>query len=107
MMSITDSQLFLLIKTARPKQWLKNLALYASLVFSGFFFYKPGIGPSYFYLVTYAFIIFCLLTSSTYILNDLIDVEADRKHPLRKIDLWRQENCQFQSLFSLSLFVWL
>ena len=84
MMSITDSQLFLLIKTARPKQWLKNLALYASLVFSGFFFYKPGIGPSYFYLVTYAFIIFCLLTSSTYILNDLIDVEADPKHPFKK-----------------------
>jgi len=83
-MSIIDNQLFLLIKTARPKQWLKNLALYASLIFSGFFFYKPTTGPSYFYLVTYAFIIFCLLTSSTYILNDLIDIEADRKHPFKK-----------------------
>jgi hypothetical protein len=47
-MTITDNQLFLLIKTARPKQWLKNLAVYASLVFSGFFFFKPTIGHSYF-----------------------------------------------------------
>jgi len=83
-MPITDNHLFLLLKTARPKQWLKNLAVYASLVFSGFFFYKPVTGPSYFYLVSYAFLIFCLLTSSTYILNDLIDVEADRKHPFKK-----------------------
>jgi len=84
MISITNNHLFLLIKTARPKQWLKNLAVYAALVFSGFFFYKPVAGPSYFYLVSYSFIIFCLLTSSTYILNDLIDVEADRKHPFKK-----------------------
>jgi 4-hydroxybenzoate polyprenyltransferase len=83
-MPITDNHLFLLIKTARPKQWLKNLALYASLIFSGFFFYQPANGPSYFYLVSYAFIIFSLLTSSTYILNDLIDIEADRKHPFKK-----------------------
>jgi 4-hydroxybenzoate polyprenyltransferase len=83
-MPITDNHLFLLIKTARPKQWLKNLALYASLIFSGFFFYQPTNGPSYFYLVSYAFIIFSLLTSSTYILNDLIDIEADRKHPFKK-----------------------
>lgn len=78
------NQLFLLIKTARPKQWLKNLAVYAALIFSGFFFFKPVDGHPYFYLVTYAFIIFCLLTSSTYILNDLIDIEADRKHPFKK-----------------------
>lgn len=83
-MPITNNHFYLLIKTARPKQWLKNLAVYASLVFSGFFFFKPATGPSYFYLVSYTFLIFCLLTSSTYILNDLIDVEADRKHPFKK-----------------------
>ncbi len=78
------NQLFLLIKTARPKQWIKNLAIYASLIFSGFFFFKPVDGYPYFYSVTYAFIIFCLLTSSTYIMNDLIDIKADRKHPFKK-----------------------
>jgi hypothetical protein len=32
---------YLLLKTARPRQWIKNLALYAALVFSGFFFFTP------------------------------------------------------------------
>lgn len=83
-MSITDHSLFLLIKTARPKQWLKNFALYAALIFSGFFFYQPVDGPAYFWIVSYAFVIFCLLTSSIYIINDLIDVTADRAHPFKK-----------------------
>ena len=83
-MTITDSPLFLLIKAARPKQWLKNFALYAALIFSGFFFYQPSDGPAYFWLVSYAFFIFCLLTSSVYLLNDIIDIKADRAHPFKK-----------------------
>ena len=72
------------IKSARPRQWIKNFALYASLIFSGFFFYVPSDGPAYFLVVTNAFLIFCLLTSSVYILNDVFDYEADRKHPFKK-----------------------
>jgi len=83
-MSISDNPIFLLIKTARPKQWLKNFALYAALIFSGFFFYNPVDGPAYFWMVSYAFFIFCLLTSSIYIVNDLIDIKADRAHPFKK-----------------------
>ena len=83
-MTITDSPLFLLAKAARPKQWLKNFALYAALIFSGFFFYQPSDGPAYFWLVGYAFVIFCLLTSSVYLLNDIIDIKADRAHPFKK-----------------------
>lgn len=73
-----------LIKTARPRQWIKNLALYAALVFSGFFFFVPTDGPAYFLRVTSAFFIFCLLTSAVYIMNDIIDIEADRNHPFKK-----------------------
>lgn len=73
-----------IIKTARPQQWLKNVALYAALVFSGFFFYDPVDGPSYFSTVTFAFIIFCILTSSIYFVNDIVDYEADKKHPFKK-----------------------
>lgn len=73
-----------LIKTARPQQWLKNLALYASLVFSGFFFYDPLDGIPYFVIVSAAFLVFCLLTSSIYFINDIIDYEADRAHPFKK-----------------------
>lgn len=75
--------LFLIFKSARPLQWLKNVALYASLVFSGFFFFDPVDGPPYFFTVSLAFFIFCLLTSSIYIINDIIDFEADVKHPFK------------------------
>lgn len=79
-----DSSLFLLIKSLRPKQWLKNLAVYAALIFSGFFFYQEQGQAPYFVIVSYAFLIFCVLTSSIYLINDLIDIDLDRKHPFKK-----------------------
>jgi 4-hydroxybenzoate polyprenyltransferase len=79
-----DSTLYYLIKSLRPQQWLKNLALYAALVFSGFFFYVPTNGVPYFFTVTFAFIIFCLLTSTVYLINDIIDRKADQQHPFKK-----------------------
>jgi len=74
---------YYLIKSARPRQWVKNVSLYAALAFSGFFFYMPAGGPSYFITVTKAFLVFCVLTSSIYLLNDVIDKEADKKHPFK------------------------
>lgn len=79
-----NSTLFLLAKSARPTQWIKNFALYAPLIFSGFFFYSPMEGPSYFFTVTMAALVFSILTSSIYLINDLIDLEADRQHPFKK-----------------------
>lgn len=70
-----------LLKTARPRQWLKNVAVYAALVFSGFFFYQF---PLYFLRVTGAFFAFTFVTSAIYIINDIIDRESDRKHPFKK-----------------------
>lgn len=75
--------LYLILKSARPRQWIKNIALYAALVFSGFFFYVPQDGVPYFVTVTFAFFIFCLLTSAVYIINDIIDYKADRNHPFK------------------------
>ena len=79
-----DSLVYQLLKTARPRQWIKNLSLYAALIFSGFFFYVPATAPSYFTTVTYAFFIFCLLTSSIYFINDIFDYESDKEHPFKK-----------------------
>lgn len=79
-----DNLLFLLVKSFRPKQWLKNMAVYAALVFSGFFFYQEAGKVPYFVTVTFAFVIFCILTSSVYLINDLLDIESDRKHPFKK-----------------------
>ncbi len=76
--------LLAIIKTARPRQWLKNLAVFAALVFSGFFFYDPIDGYPYFILVSYAFVVFSVLTSGIYFINDIIDAEADRNHPFKR-----------------------
>lgn len=83
---MSDSLLSLpyyVFKSMRPRQWVKNLALYAALVFSGFFFFIPASGIPYAATVTYAFVIFCLLTSGIYVLNDVIDKPADANHPFK------------------------
>lgn len=76
--------IYSILRSIRPLQWLKNLALYAPLLFSGFFFYNPIDARSYFVTVTLGFLIFSLLTSSIYLINDILDVESDRKHPVKK-----------------------
>lgn len=68
-----------ILREIRPRQWIKNFSLYAALVFSGFFF-EPG----YFYYVTVGVIIFCMLSSSVYLINDIIDAPQDRLHPFKK-----------------------
>ena len=73
-------ELFLaLLKAVRPRQWLKNLALFAALVFGGFLFV-----PGNFVRVLEAAGIFTILASCTYLFNDLLDIESDRKHPFKK-----------------------
>jgi 4-hydroxybenzoate polyprenyltransferase len=68
-----------LIKTLRPRQWTKNIFLFAALVFDGKLFLLPDL------LRTLGgFGLFCLISSSIYIFNDLLDVEADRQHPVKK-----------------------
>lgn len=68
-----------LFKEARPRQALKNLALYTGLVFSGWLFI-----PEKFWTVTGSFLVFSLLTSAIYIFNDIKDLEQDRLHPFKK-----------------------
>lgn len=72
---------YYILKTARPRQWLKNAAVYAALVFSGFFFFRF---PTYLLQVTAVFFLFCFLSSAVYIINDIIDRESDRQHPFKK-----------------------
>jgi 4-hydroxybenzoate polyprenyltransferase len=60
----------------RPKQWTKNLVLFAGLLFS-----KNLLDPYLFLKTSLAFLLFCLLSSSVYLLNDVIDLESDKKHP--------------------------
>ncbi len=68
-----------IIKTMRPKQWTKNIVVYAALVFDGKF-----LEPDLFFKTTALFVFFCLVSSSVYLLNDLVDREKDRAHPLKR-----------------------
>lgn len=70
---------FWLFISARPRQWLKNLALFAPLVFEGVFF-----NPDKFLLTVFGFLIFSLVTSGIYIINDIIDLKSDLAHPFKK-----------------------
>lgn len=74
-----DSKVIAIIKTVRPRQWLKNLTIYAGLVFSGRLFEIDD-----FLLVTGAFLLFSFVASAIYIFNDLVDAPADRLHPFKK-----------------------
>ncbi|KKR57538.1 MAG: Phosphoribose diphosphate:decaprenyl-phosphate phosphoribosyltransferase [Candidatus Curtissbacteria bacterium GW2011_GWA1_40_47] len=69
---------FWLLVSSRPRQWLKNLAIYATLVFEGEFF-----NIDKFLLTTLGFAIFCVVTSGIYIINDIIDLEKDKHHPFK------------------------
>ena len=65
-----------LIDTLRPRQWTKNLVIFAGLIFDGQF-----LQPMPFLRVLAAALLFCLVSGVTYTINDLLDIEADKMHP--------------------------
>jgi 4-hydroxybenzoate polyprenyltransferase len=68
-----------LLRTMRPKQWTKNVFVYAGLVFDGqLLVLEP------FLRVTAVFFLLCFAASTVYIINDLVDIERDRQHPTKK-----------------------
>ena len=68
-----------LLQTMRPKQWSKNIFIFGALVFD-----KKLFVPTYFLKTLGAFVLFCLLSSMVYIINDLGDIEKDRQHPVKR-----------------------
>lgn len=73
------STLYQLIRTARPRQWLKNFAVFAPIVFAGLL-----LEPKNLELAVRAFFVFCALSSATYFMNDVVDAEKDKLHPIKK-----------------------
>ena len=69
-----------LVRTMRLRQWIKSAIVFAALVFDGKLFV-----PALFARTTMIFIAFCLLSSSVYIINDLVDMEKDRQHPRKRL----------------------
>lgn len=68
-----------LIETLRPRQWTKNLVIFAGLIFDGQF-----LQPYPFLRVLAAAILFCIISGVTYTINDLLDIEADSLHPQKQ-----------------------
>jgi 4-hydroxybenzoate polyprenyltransferase len=73
-------KLVLILKSARVGQWVKNVVVFAPIIFSGFLFVE-----GYLLRVMWAFGLFCLLSSSVYLFNDLVDLKKDRQHPFKKL----------------------
>ncbi|HEX8965269.1 MAG TPA: decaprenyl-phosphate phosphoribosyltransferase [Patescibacteria group bacterium] len=67
------------LKLMRPKQWIKNFAVFAAIVFTGQLF--NGLP---FLRVILAFIVFCGLSSAVYVINDIFDIQKDRMHPFKR-----------------------
>ena len=69
-----------LLRALRPVQWSKNLLLFVPMLTSHRFMDGARIGT-----VCLAFVAFCLVASAGYVLNDLLDLEADRRHPTKRL----------------------
>jgi len=65
------------LKALRPRQWTKNLVIFAAPLFA-FSINLPSLAGSFL-----AFVLFCCASSSFYLINDIADVESDRKHPVK------------------------
>lgn len=68
-----------LFEALRPAQWVKNLSLFAAAILNGQLLNFPVFLKS-----TLAFVVFCCLSSSSYLINDLIDIDKDKLHPFKK-----------------------
>jgi 4-hydroxybenzoate polyprenyltransferase len=68
-----------LITAMHPKRWLKNIFMFAALVFGMKLTMPDLIGRS-----VVAFVCLCLLSSASYLINDLVDTERDRYHPAKQ-----------------------
>ena len=73
------NKFFLYLRLLRINQWIKNGVIFTSIIFSGKLF-----DGDLFLKTLASFFIFCLLSSTSYVLNDIIDYPYDIKHPLKK-----------------------
>ncbi|OQY45802.1 MAG: decaprenyl-phosphate phosphoribosyltransferase [Anaerolineaceae bacterium 4572_78] len=68
-----------LLKTMRPKQWTKNVIIFAALVFDEKLFDIPSLINTLF-----GFVILCFISGTVYLINDIVDIEKDKAHPKKR-----------------------
>lgn len=71
---------FELLRAMRPKQWLKNIFVFAALVFSQQHLWLQWRSVT---VVAATFALFCVASSAIYLINDLVDIAHDRAHSIK------------------------
>ena len=69
-----------LVSAVRPKQWIKNLIIFGPLIFS-----LNLMDPARVLLTLRAIVTFCAISGAVYLLNDVIDRDRDRQHPIKRL----------------------
>lgn len=82
----------------RPRQWIKNFALFAPIIFTGELFTLPILEK-----VIWAFVVFCLASSAIYIINDMVDVNKDRLHPFKRFRPLANKDISLKAAFILAV----
>ncbi len=72
-------KIYHIVRTARPRQWLKNLSVFAAPFFAGTLVKQEVLVWS-----LRSFVVFCAVSSGAYFLNDLVDAPKDRLHPIKR-----------------------
>jgi 4-hydroxybenzoate polyprenyltransferase len=75
----TPSRTLALVRALRPHQWVKNLLVFVPVILDHKLFNSETMAKA-----GLAFLAFCCAASSAYILNDIFDLEADRRHPTKR-----------------------
>ncbi|MGZ4592664.1 MAG: decaprenyl-phosphate phosphoribosyltransferase [Actinomycetes bacterium] len=73
------ASVLVVVRALRPRQWLKNLLVFAAPIGAGKLLTGPVLAPT-----VLAFVAFCLVASGSYLVNDVLDSEADRAHPHKR-----------------------
>ncbi len=76
---VKRNKLTVVFEALRPIQWIKNLSIFAAIILNGQLFNQTAFTKS-----LLAFIVFCLLSSSSYLINDIVDIDKDKLHPVKK-----------------------
>lgn len=76
---VKKNKLTVVFEALRPIQWIKNLSIFAAIILNGQLFNQTAFTKS-----LLAFIVFCLLSSSSYLINDIVDIDKDKLHPVKK-----------------------
>ncbi|MBI4098134.1 MAG: decaprenyl-phosphate phosphoribosyltransferase [Candidatus Levybacteria bacterium] len=68
-----------ILRLLRPRQWVKNFAIFAAVTFTGELFNPMAVFP-----VILGFFVFCGVSSASYIINDIFDIKSDKLHPFKR-----------------------